>query len=274
MKQRTGFWPVLFFLLLLAPPVPAQESNTRPVISIIIDDMGKQLVSGQRVLALPGPVACAFLPQAPYTSELATEAFGGGKEVMLHLPMEAVSGQRLDAGAVTLEMTRHQFMRTVKENLNAVPHVKGVNNHMGSLLTRHPGHMLWLMEVMQEQDPLFFVDSRTTASTVARQIAAENGVPNTERNVFLDHKLDARTLEYEFNRLLQLARKQGSAVAIGHPHPQTLALLERRLPQLEQQGIRLLPVSELIHRQQEVEHPWQASWSHSQKAARNLKPSL
>jgi len=269
MRQRTGFWPVLFFVLLLAPSLQAQEAYTQPVISIIIDDMGKRLVSGQRVLALPGPVACAFLPQAPYTSELAAEAFGKGKEVMLHLPMDAVSGHRLDAGAVTLEMTRHQFMRTVKQNLDAVPYVKGINNHMGSLLTRHPGHMLWLMQVMQQQDALFFVDSRTTAATVARQIAAESGVPSTERNVFLDHKLDTQTLEYEFNRLLQLARKQGSAVAIGHPHPQTLALLERRLPQLEQQGIRLLPVGELINHQREVEHSWQASWSHSQKAAKN-----
>jgi polysaccharide deacetylase 2 family uncharacterized protein YibQ len=274
MTQRTGFWPVLFFLSLLTAPVHAQESNAAPVISIIIDDMGKRLVSGQRVLALPGPVACAFLPQAPYTSELATDAFNRGKEVMLHLPMDAISGHRLDAGAVTLEMTRYQFMQTVKKNLEAVPHVKGVNNHMGSLLTRHPGHMLWLMQVLQKQNSLFFVDSRTTASTVARQVAAENGVPNTERNVFLDHKLDAGTLEYEFNRLLQLARKQGSAVAIGHPHPQTLALLEKRLPQLEQQGFRLLPVSELINHQQEVEHSWQASWSPSHKAAKNSKPSL
>ena len=274
MTHRTGFWPVLFFVLLLGAPVQAQESDVVPAISIIIDDMGKRLLSEQRVLALPGPVACAFLPQAAYTRELAIEAFGRGKEVMLHLPMEAVSGHRLDAGAVTLEMTRHQFMQTVKENLDAVPHVKGVNNHMGSLLTRHPGHMLWLMQAMQQQNTLFFVDSRTTASTVARQIAAENGVPNTERNVFLDHKLDTQTLEYEFNRLLQLARKQGSAVAIGHPHPQTLALLEKWLPQLEHLGIRLLPVSELIHHQQEVEHSWQASWSPSHKAAKNSKPSL
>lgn len=250
MTQRTGRWPVLFLVLLLIPPGQAQDRNAVAVISIIIDDMGKQLVSGRRVLALPGPVACAFLPRAPYTSNLATEAFASGKEVMLHLPMDAVSGRRLDAGAVTLEMTQQQFIRTVQENLAAVPHVQGINNHMGSLLTRHPGSMLWLMQAMQ-QKPLFFVDSRTTVSTVARQIAAENGIPNTERNVFLDHSLDARALAHEFKRLLQLARKQGSAVAIGHPHPQTLALLEQQLPLLEQNGVRLLPVSELIQYQQD-----------------------
>lgn len=251
MTQRTGLWPVLFFALFFAPPGQAQDSNAVPAISIIIDDMGKQLAAGQRVLALPGPVACAFLPRAPFTGDLATEAFASGKEVMLHLPMAAVGGRRLDAGAVTLDMTQQQFMQTVQENLAAVPHVQGINNHMGSLLTRHPGSMLWLMQVIQQQEALFFVDSRTTASTVARQLAAENGVPNTERNVFLDNRLDAQALEYEFNRLLQLARKQGSAVAIGHPHPQTLALLEQQLPLLKQRGIRLLPVSELIQYQQD-----------------------
>ena len=268
MRLRTGFWPVLFYVLLVMVPAHAQESVV-PVISIIIDDMGKQLEPGQRVLDLPGLVACAFLPQAPHTSELASEAFSSGKEVMLHLPMDAVGGHRLDAGAVTLEMTRKQFFKTVRENLDAIPHVSGINNHMGSLLTRHPGHMLWLMQVMQQQSSLFFVDSRTTAWTVARRVAAENGVPSTERNVFLDHKLDAQTLDYEFNRLLQLARKQGSAVAIGHPHPQTLTLLEKRLPQLKQQGVRLLPVSELIDYQHEVNHTWQAFWSHSPKAVKN-----
>ncbi len=247
--QRTGLWPVLFLALILASPGQAQDSGVAPVISIIIDDMGRQLSTGRRVLALPGPVACAFLPRAPYTGDLAAEAFAGGKEVMLHLPMATVSGRRLDAGAVTLDMTQLQFMQTVQENLAAVPHVQGVNNHMGSLLTRHPGSMLWLMQVMQQRNSLFFVDSRTTASTVARQLAAENGIPNTERNVFLDHKLDAQALEYEFKRLLQLARKQGSAVAIGHPYPQTLALLEQQLPLLEQKGIRLLSVSELIQYQ-------------------------
>lgn len=276
MIRGTGpWWPVLFFCLGLIGPAAAPAAQpAKPVISIIIDDMGKQLDNGRRVLALPGPIACAFLPRAPHTRELAVAAHAAGKEVILHQPMDSVDGRRLDAGAVTLNMTRHEFAATVAANLAAVPYVQGINNHMGSLLTRHPGHMLWLMRELQRHSPMFFVDSRTTVDTVARRLAWENGIPSTDRNVFLDNQLDADELGHQFRRLIQLARKQGSAVAIGHPHPQTLALLEKRLPTLGRQGIRLLPVGALIKLQQEDEPTWQASWSPSPKAVKNSKPSL
>jgi polysaccharide deacetylase 2 family uncharacterized protein YibQ len=270
MTRRTGpLWPVLFFCSALFWQGQALGRQVLPVISIIIDDMGKTMEDGRRVLRLPGPVACAFLPRAPHTGQLASEAHARGKEVMLHLPMDSVDGRRLDAGAVTLNMTHKEFARAVEANLAAVPYVQGINNHMGSLLTRHPGHMLWLMEELQRHPRMFFVDSRTTVETVARQVAHENGVPSTDRNVFLDNQLETADIEYQFDRLLRLARKYGSAVAIGHPHPQTLALLERRLPSLRRKGVRLLPVAELIRLQQEDEQTWQASWSPSPKAAKN-----
>ena len=271
MTARTGLlWPVLFFCAAgfwQGPVLGAQPS--RPVVSIIIDDMGKTLEEGRRALKLPGPVACAFLPRAVHTRELATEAHAAGKEVMLHQPMDSVDGRRLDAGAVTLNMTHREFAATLEANLAAVPYVRGVNNHMGSLLTRHPGTMRWLMQELQRHPAMFFVDSRTTVATVARQVAYENGIPSTDRNVFLDNRLEPVEIEYQFDRLLRLARKYGSAVAIGHPHPQTLALLERRLPELGKDGIRLLPVAALIRLQQEDEQTWQASWSPSPKAAKN-----
>ncbi len=270
MNWRTGlFRPVLFFCtLLLFVPVHA-AGPSRAVVSIILDDMGKTLASGRRVIALPGPVACAFLPRAAHSRELAAAAHAAGKEVMLHLPMASVDGRPLDAGAVTLDMTRTEFARAVEANLAALPYVSGVNNHMGSLLTRHPGHMLWLMQTLQRHAPIFFVDSRTTVATVARQVAQETGVPSTERNVFLDNTLDMAALDRQFDRLLLLARKRGSAVAIGHPHPQTLALLERRLPGLQREGIELVPVAGVIHFQQQEAQTWQASWSPSHKAAKN-----
>jgi polysaccharide deacetylase 2 family uncharacterized protein YibQ len=270
MKRRTGLtWPVLFLCAVVLPAAATAGEVARPVISIIIDDMGKTLDVGRRALGLPGPVACAFLPYAPYTRELATAAHAGGKEVMLHLPMDSVDGRRLDAGAVTLNMTQREFTAVLASSLAAVPYVQGVNNHMGSLLTRHPGHMLWLMQELQRHAPLFFVDSRTTVATVARQVAYESGIPNTERNVFLDNELDTRELDYQYDRLLRLARKHGSAVAIGHPHAQTLAMLERRLPGLHRQGVELVPVATVIQLQQEDAQTWQASWSPSRKAAKN-----
>jgi len=275
MTIRTGLWPVLFLCPAFFSPVNAQPwTVSAPAISIIIDDIGRHLEDGQRVLALPGPVACAFLPQARYTPSLANMAHAAGKEVMLHLPMDSVDQRPLDVGAVTLDMSEQQFVSAVQADLASVPHVIGINNHMGSLLTRHPGHMLWLMRLMRRQSPLFFVDSRTTVETVARLLAEENGVPASERNVFLDNQLDTDEITFQFDRLIQLARKQGTALAIGHPNSQTLALLEQQIPKLKQQGIRLVPVTELIELQQEDEHTWQAFWSPSHKDAKNSKPSL
>jgi len=267
--KRTGLWPVLFLCVAFLPSARAGSSADLPAISIIIDDMGKRLESGRRVLALPGPVACAFLPRARHTDYLARQAHTAGREILLHLPMDSVDGRRLDAGAVTLDMTEKQFAATVAADLGAVPYVTGINNHMGSLLTRHPGHMLWLMRAMQQQAGLFFVDSRTTVATVAKRVAMENAVPSTERNVFLDNELGADAIAFQFERLLALARKQGTALAIGHPHPQTLAFLEQQLPQLGQRGFRLLPVRDLIELQQQGENTWQASWSPSHRGVKN-----
>jgi polysaccharide deacetylase 2 family uncharacterized protein YibQ len=266
----TGLWPVLFCLFACSGQTQANDpAAALPAISIIIDDLGKRLSTGRRVMALPGPVACSFLPRAPYTGLLADAAKQSGKEVMLHLPMDSVDGRQLDQGAVTLDMSEQQFVSVIRSNLSSVPHVTGINNHMGSLLTRHPGHMLWLMRAIQHRAPLFFVDSRTTEETVARRVAQENGVPSLERDVFLDNSLEEHDIVYQFRRLLQLAHKQGTALAIGHPHPQTLAVLEQQIPELKRQGIRLVPVGELIGLQQEVEHRWQASWSPSHKAVKN-----
>ncbi len=240
------------------PQAPG-DSNVLPEIAIIIDDLGGRASSGRRVIELPGPVACAFLPYAAHTHDLALLAHGANKEVMLHLPMETVEGRPLDAGALRLDMSEQEFIHTLQTDLERVPHVSGVNNHMGSLLTRHPGHMLWLMREIQRQNRLFFVDSRTTKHTVAQLIAYENGVPSVSRDVFLDADPSLEGVRREFKRLLGLARRQGSALAIGHPLPTTLAVLEEELPRLANRGVKLVPVSRLVERQHERDPIWRAS---------------
>jgi hypothetical protein len=179
------------------------------------------------------------------------------KEVILHLPMATVDHRPLDPGGVTLDMTQGQFIATLQEDLAAVPHVSGINNHMGSLLTRHPGHMMWLMHEMRRHDRLFFVDSRTTVDTVARRVADEHGVPSVDRDVFLDSDPDLEAVRFQFRRLLALARRNGSATAIGHPHASTLRVLEEELPWLE--GVRVVPVADVIQVQRGRESQWQQS---------------
>ncbi len=218
-----------------------------PAIAIIIDDLGYQLAAGRRTVALPGPVACAVLPSTPRATLLAEAAFAAGKDVLLHLPLQPMNWDGADVpGAILLDTSRAQLARSFAESLRSVPHVVGVNTHQGSLLTRHPGHMSWLMEEIRAQGDLFFVDSRTTHESVALGMARESGVPAVERDVFLDPDTEPATVAREFARLKQLAREQGMAVGIGHPYPATLALLEQELPKLEAEGFRLVSISDYV----------------------------
>ena len=132
---------------------------------------------------------------------------------------------------------------------------------MGSLLTRHPGSMAWLMQAIGSRGDLFFVDSRTTAATVAEQLAGEFGIPNIRRKVFLDNERDSDAIDAQFRRLLALARRDGTALGIGHPYPETLALLQQELPRLHEYNIELVPVSRLIEIANRGTPTWQASLS-------------
>ncbi len=201
-----------------------------------------------RALQLPGAVTYAFLPHTPHSHALAETAYQLGKEVMLHLPMQAMDSNRLlGPGALTLDMSRSRFRKTLREDLDAIPHVAGINNHMGSLLTRHPGHMQWLMEEIEQRAGLYFIYSRTTRHTVAAQLAREHRIPARQRDVFLDDDPNPTAILYQFKRLIDKAGRQGSAIGIGHPYDSTLTVLSVMIPQLAQAGIALVPVSELTH---------------------------
>ncbi|RLA18122.1 MAG: divergent polysaccharide deacetylase family protein [Gammaproteobacteria bacterium] len=226
-------------------PSAGPTTDRQPWIAIIIDDMGNQNADRQAVL-LPGPVACSFLPHTPHAVELAQLAARRGKEVLLHQPMQSTGGNDLGPGALILEMDHPTFRATLSSNLAALPHVSGVNNHMGSLLTSHYQPMSWLMEELHRYPAIFFVDSRTTAFTVAYNAATDHQIPSTWRDIFLDNEADEEQISTQFKRLIQLAKRNGSAIAIGHPYPETLAFLQTHLPDLEQLGISLRPVSDVI----------------------------
>jgi polysaccharide deacetylase 2 family uncharacterized protein YibQ len=259
---------LLWLLLLSAVAVQAAP----PSIAIILDDMGYDRSLGEAALALPAGVTYAFLPQAPHTQVLARQARQQGREIMLHLPMQAMSGRVMDAGGLHMDMSESQFRRTLQQQLAAVPDAVGVNNHMGSLLTRHPGAMAWLMRGLAERGHLYYVDSRTHRATVAEQQARETGLPVTRRDVFLDHEADPEFIRAQLAELVRLARHNGSAVGIGHPYADTIAVLARELPQLAPAGIELLPVSAIIDKQQR-QRLWRASSSPSQTVAKSSKQS-
>ena len=219
-----------------------------PRIAIIIDDLGYHLANGKRAIRLPGPITFSFLPGSPRAQQLADHAHKNGKDVLLHLPLQAAHAGdgRREPSEIDLDMSRETVRAVVDEALRSVPHAVGVNSHRGSLLTRHPGHMQWLMEEIHDRENLFFIDSYTHHESVALQIAHETGVSAAKRDVFLDPDRSPETVVREFERMKTLARQRGQVVAIGHPYPGTLELLERELPRLLEEGFELVSVSELV----------------------------
>ena len=238
----------------ITPAFGAARSKdaSRPRIALIIDDLGNLGPAGERTVELDGPVACAILPHTPFARVIARQAHAAGKEVLLHLPLEPVEYPvRIHIGTIVLDNTQTQLAQIFDANLSSVPHAVGVNTHMGSLLTRHPGHMDWLMGELQRRGDLFFVDSYTTASSVALQLAREHEVPATRRDVFLDNDPARAAIDAEFRRLKHLARLNGTAVGIGHPYDATLSYLEEALARLEEEGFELVPLVRVMDRYSE-----------------------
>lgn len=265
-------WPMTgvgLFLVLLGLLAPA---GAQPRLALIIDDVGNDYAAAQKVLTLPKGVTVSILPQLHNSARIARQAHAQGREVMLHLPMQAMNNKRLGPGGLTQAQTREQLQQTLRENLLSVPFAAGVNNHMGSLLTRDPKRMAQIMDVLREQGELYFVDSRTSADTLAEQMAQANGLRHARRDVFLDHQREPAYIRSQLKRALQLARMRGSAIAIAHPYPQTLTVLSEVLPELQAQGIALIPVSQVITHQRKP-CSWHASWSPLLKVVKNSKPS-
>lgn len=214
-------------------------------VTLVIDDLGYNRERARRALALPPPVTAAVLPDAPHAAEIARAGGRAGIELMLHLPMQGNGGKQMHDGFLHAELSPMQFRQQVRRGLARVPGAIGVNNHMGSVLTTDRGAMDLLMrELRAAPTPLLFLDSRTSADSVAFDAATHAGVAATRRDVFLDNDLAPAAIEHQFNRWLRRARNTGCALAIAHPHPETLAVLERLLPHTN--GVRRVSISEYV----------------------------
>lgn len=213
-------------------------------IALIIDDMGNNKQDAL-AFALPENVAFAILPNKPLSKMFSKRAAAQDREVMLHMPMESLAGNNQEKDVLLSSMPPKQIVQTLKTALSTVPHAVGVNNHMGSRLTQLSLPMSVTMQFLSEQG-LFFVDSRTTKYSKAEVIAKKNGVLSTKRNVFLDHTPSPEQIDKQFNRLLRLSKKYGYAVGIAHPYPQTLEYLKVHLSTLQQRGITLVKLSDVV----------------------------
>ena len=218
---------------------PAQQGKA--YLSVIIDDLGQNTDRDSRVLALPGPVTLAIMPDTPHATEFARQAHRAGKTVILHMPMDPATGPY----AWHPDTPLPELARRLDAALAKVPFAAGVNNHMGSRMTSEREPMTWLMNELQQRD-LVFVDSRTSATTVAAAQAQALGLAHVSRDVFLDDVRTPEAIAGQLQQGIDLARQQGSAVLIGHPYPQTLEVLERELPRLKSQGIEWISLKQMI----------------------------
>ncbi|SEN35834.1 hypothetical protein SAMN04487857_11497 [Pseudomonas sp. ok272] len=230
---------LLGLLCCLAGAVHAAPAKT--YLTLIIDDLGQNLPRDRRVLALPGPVVTAVMPDTPHAAEFAREAHRAGKTVILHMPMDPASGPF----AWHPELSIDELQKRLDAAFKAVPYSAGLNNHMGSRMTAQQPAMAWLMAELQRRHKLF-VDSRTSAQTVAAAEAQKIGLASVSRDVFLDDERTEAAISSQLQVAIRLAHKQGSAVLIGHPYPQTLAVLERELPKLKAQGIEWIDIKQMI----------------------------
>ncbi len=238
----------MFFVFLLSSfSIMAQSQQTlEPSISIIIDDLGYKQKEDMLALSLPGPIAYAILPHAPYTKKVSTIASQNGKEILLHQPMQALeNNELLGPGALTLDMTQKEFEETLEKNMSTLSNIIGINNHMGSLLTRHPGHMQWLMNVLKK-NKYIYVDSLTSIKSVAGEIANKNKIPFLKRDIFLDNNKDLEYISKKILELIAIAKKEGTALAIAHPHSNTIEILSKFLQNIDKYGVKLIGIESLI----------------------------
>lgn len=228
-----------------------KEGEPAGRVALIIDDLGHKRSAVEQLSRLAYPVAAAVIPHTPYAERSAEQLHRAGKEILAHLPMEPRDGSiALGEGTLLTGMARPELMATLARDLAAVPHAVGANNHMGSRLTSQGTPMEWVMAALKRRE-LFFVDSRTTADSRGFAAARRAGLPATRRDVFLDHDRSADAIRAQFRELVRVARKNGTALGIGHPYPNTLAVLREELDRARAAGIEVVPVSRLIRLRRE-----------------------
>jgi polysaccharide deacetylase 2 family uncharacterized protein YibQ len=221
--------------------------GVHPRIAIVIDDLGGENKISQELLRWDLPVTFSILPFAPFSKTLAKEAHRKGKEVILHLPMEPHGYPQVRPGEGVLleEMDEASFLRQLSKDIEAVPYVKGVSNHMGSRLMEDPEKMKIVFSELKRRG-LFFLDSRTTPQTVGFQVAQSVGLKVLERSVFIDNSLTEEEIKHQLEELIQVSISRGKAIGIGHPHPSTVKFLKEIIPKMKEKGIELVPLSAVM----------------------------
>ena len=238
--RRTPTW--------LRNAVATPLADGRAMIAMVIDDLGLRRANTAALIAMPGPLTLAFLPYADALEPQTRAARAAGHELLVHVPMEATGHEWPGPNALLSSLSPTETLSRLRAQLRSFGGFVGVNNHMGSLLTADGAEMALVMAELRSRE-LLFLDSRTTAKSVATREAQRLGVPHTERDVFLDNELGLDYVRRQLVQTEQLARRRGYAVAIAHPHDVTVEALRGWLPTLKERGFALVPISAVVARE-------------------------
>jgi hypothetical protein len=248
-KARTPQPPALTKAPTTAPRTarPPADRLIKPRAAILIDDLGQSFSHFEQLASLNIPLSIAVIPGLPASARTVSEASRRGIEMLLHQPMEPreEAGKNPGEGVLLTSMTTEDLRAQVRSNLAAVPGAVGVNNHMGSRFTEDAAALGALMAEIKEHG-LFWLDSRTTPGTRGIEVAHAAGVPALERDIFIDAEVNADFIRRQVRRLIETARVHGTAVGIGHPHLETIAVLRELRGELLASGVTLVPVAALV----------------------------
>ena len=242
----------------------------KPALSLVIDDLGYSFEQAKQVLRLPGEHTYAIIPSTTYSQKIARYAHQNGHEIILHMPMQSSVDLVIESTALLDNMSEEEITENVTNMIQEVPHIRGINNHMGSKLTEMDYIMRPVMETIKQQNKNFyFLDSRTTPLSKAYQQALRAGLPSLERDVFLDYDhTNAESIAYQFNRWLKKAKSKGHAVAIAHPYQSTLTLLKQKIEETISE-FDYMKASQLIELTHKENNPWPKYLSHWQQDSKN-----
>ncbi len=235
----------------LTPPWQRYALNVdvapgRPMIALVIDDMGLDRRRSREIVALPAPLTVSFLSYARELPEQTAAARAAGHELMLHMPMEPFNPDADPGpGALLNELSGAEVTERLTSAMAGFAGYVGVNNHMGSRFTEYETGMRAVMSVLRARGMLF-IDSRTSGKSVAYDLARDFDVPAITRDVFLDHVPTREAVLDSLRELEEVATKKGFAVAIGHPRDATIEVLREWIPQAKARGFVLVPVSTLV----------------------------
>ncbi len=252
-KQTTDQFPAIS----VKPPIQ-RETTLSPLprasaieghLAIIVDDCGYSALPCQIAPSINGPVTFSVLPNLKFSTQVSRCTDRAGKEVMLHLPMEAHhnSDPYPESYLIKVNMSKSKIESIIAKSLASVPNAVGVNNHMGSKATENKSVMSIIFAALKRQG-LFFVDS-VTGKSVCKEIAHTMKLPFAERQVFLDNKNERTYIENQFKMAAQKARENGYAIAIGHARPLTLQIIKEQADKLPGEGVIFVTVQELIGNQ-------------------------